>query len=218
MMKKIDLWISLDHETDGPCAGLHNMLTFGAAAFNSDGERVGRPFYARIIELPDLRSFPDTMIWWRKQSPVAYKEAFDKDLPGVLAEEPTQPRTTAYDAMLNLSAWLEEVKEEAKATRFIPTGWPAAFDYAFTNYYCYRFLNTNPMGFACHDMRSYIMGLMRRRGYYDMREEEVNNLFGKAPKNTLRPHVAVDDAISQGELFFFIRNHPKASIELIKNA
>jgi hypothetical protein len=216
--KKIDIWISLDHETDGPAAGLHNMLTFGAVAFTTEGNKIST-FYRRLTELPDLRSNPDTMIWWRTQNPKAYMEAFDLNLPGVLTESPTQPRTTAYDAMLDLAAWLNRVSTGYKNVRFIPMAWPATFDYAFTNYYCHRFLGANPMGFACLDMRSYIMGLTRSHGYYDLREEDVNKIFGRAEKNPeLVDHIAVDDAVKQGELFFYIHNHPEASANLIKKA
>lgn len=207
MVRKIDVYISLDHETDGPCAGLNNLLTFGAAAFTEEGELIEKKFYERITPLPYLAPNPDTMVWWRTQESGAYVEAFDTNLPGRLGPEPRKLRTTAFDAMLNFTAWLNWIKSEYGASRFIPLGWPAVFDFSFTNYYCHKFLGQNPLGYACLDIRSYIMGVFRKDGYYIMKEEEINKLLGEEYKSGLQEHFALDDAIRQGKLFFMVKNH-----------
>lgn len=217
--KQQDIWISLDHETDGPYAGINNMLTFGAAAFDDAGVRLDT-FYVRIKELPDLRPNPDTMIWWREQDSKAYTEAFDESPPGVVSSSISgKSRKTAFDAMLDFEAWLNYIGNTRQPYRFIPMGWPAVFDFAFTNYYCGRFLNKNSLGYAALDMRSYIMGLLRGKSYFSIKEEQVNSLFGMKTRGMESSrHVAVDDAIHQGELFFHIKNHPLASIEYLAEA
>jgi hypothetical protein len=208
-----DLYLSIDIETDGPAPGLNNMLTLGVAAFNIKGECVDQ-FYERIIQLPDLSPNPQTMIWWREQDPSVYKEAFDDNYRGVITGPASGPRSTAFDAMLRLAAWLNSLIPDEN--RLIAIAWPAAYDFAFVNYYCWRFLGQNPLGYAALDIRSYVMGIVRANGYYSLKEEEIEGLFGRVDKSGLRPHIAIDDAIGQGRLFFHIKNHPLASVEQIR--
>lgn len=216
--KKPEIYLSLDVETDGPAPGLNNMLTIGAAGYSLDGSLLDS-FYERIIPLPDLQQNPETMLWWRNQDPKAYFEAFDEDQPGVLAGPASKDRITAFDAMLRFNAWLNHlaIQLEAEEIRITPMAWPAAFDHPFVNYYCHRFLRKALVGYDCLDIRSHVMGLLRKRGYKDVREEEINNMFGALDRSSKRPHVAVDDAIAQGDLFFHIRNSPWASEGLIKS-
>ena len=59
-------YISVDVETDGPVAGLHSMLSLGAAAYNAWGQRVGT-FSANLKTLPDATTDDRTMAWWKGQ-------------------------------------------------------------------------------------------------------------------------------------------------------
>lgn len=211
--KQVDIYLVLDIESDGPAPGLNNMLTMGVAAFSPAGENIDK-FYERIIPLPDLSPNPETMIWWREQSSKAYYEAFDQDKPGVVAGSASKDRVTAFDAMLNFAAWLNYLELNTKSTRFIAVAWPAAFDFPYVNYYCHRFLRRNPLGYDALDIRSYVMGLLRKQGYFDVTEAYINALFERS--STKLNHIAIDDAVAQGELFFYIRNHPLASRDMLK--
>jgi hypothetical protein len=202
MSDKKEIYLSLDVETDGPCAGINNMLTIGVAAFDIEGRQLDT-FYGRILPLPDLKPHPKTMAWWHAQPKYAFDEAFGT---GIHSFAPGSSRP-AYDVMISFGAWLQKLRSIVSYDRLVPIAWPAAFDFAFINYYSHRFLSDNPLGYACLDIRSHIMGLMRKRGYYDMKESEVNNIFGEIDKAGLRDHIAIDDAIAQGRLFFHIRDH-----------
>lgn len=200
------VYISIDGETDGGCPGQNNLLTFGAAAFSSLGELL-QQFYVRIVPLPWLHPNPETMIWWRQQDPSAYYEAFGENLKGVLSEQISdKPRVTAFDAMIEFAIWLDRLKAETKYSKLISVAWPAAFDHPFIKYYCDKFLGKHPLGYDCLDIRSYIQGILRKPDYYDFTEEEIYSIFGRPDSAGLRKHVAIDDAILQGRLYFLIRN------------
>lgn len=206
-----EIYFSLDCETDGPCPGINNMLTLGAAAFTRQGKQVSE-FYARIERLPDSRPDPKTLIWWANQSDEACEEAFGNPKESFLRRKP------AFDTMIKFAAWIERVdNDNGGINRRIAMGWPAVYDFAYVNYYCHRFLGKNPLGYSALDIRSYVMGVCRQLGYYDLKESEINNLFGEFDKTGLRPHYAIDDAIKQGRLFFHIKQHKMASADLIIN-
>ncbi len=215
MTKSIDTYFSIDVETDGPAPGINNMLTIGVAAFSGEDGGHYESFYRRLALLPDLKSDPKTMTWWINQDEKAREEAFGS---GPLLPRMAGPpyRVPAYDVVLELAAWIDRVAISAQSRRRIAMAWPATFDFGFINYYFHRFLGENPLGYAALDLRSYVMGLMRKHGYNEVREEQVNSLFGEVDKSDLTPHIAIDDAIRQGRLFFHIRDHELASSDKIK--
>ena len=129
---------------------------------------------------------PDTMAWWQTQ-PDAYAEVLSN------CQRPDK-------ALPEFDRWCKSLPGKPVAV-----AWPAAFDFAFVNYYCHRFAGRNPAGFACLDIRSYANGLARHPDYYGLRERQVRDLAGEVDKAGLREHVAVDDAIEQGRLFMALR-------------
>lgn len=182
-MKKPEIYISIDVETNGPAPGLNSMLALGAAAFTADGN-MPTWYYHTLHPMFASHADPDTMKWWETQ-PEAWAEVNKGQL------EP-------MDAMQRFVAWCDTLREDWKP---VAVAAPAAFDFAFVNYYCHRFAYRNPLGFSCLDSRSYGNGLAGYPGYYGMRREEFRNLIGPVDKAGLRPHVALDDAIEQGREF-----------------
>jgi DNA polymerase III alpha subunit (gram-positive type) len=176
-----DVYVSLDIETTGPCPGLYSMISLGAAAFTKYGHELGA-WGQNLAELPAPASrHPDTMSSWETQ-PEAWARA---------TEHPQRPG----DAMASFVAWVERLNGKP-----IAAAWPAAFDFAFVNWYCHRFTGGNPLGFACLDIRSLAQGLTYSRGYYDLRENQIKELQGQVDREGLTEHVAVDDAVEQGRL------------------
>jgi DNA polymerase III alpha subunit (gram-positive type) len=178
-----EVYVSIDIETDGPAPGLNSMLALGAAAFVK-GEQWST-FYAKLNPLQGASPNPDTATWW-DQNPEAKREVEIDRIP-------------ADVAMREFAVWVDELP--GKQRDKVAVAWPAAYDFAFVNWYAHRFVGRNPLGFACVDIRSYANGLARQPSYYGLKEEAVNALAGEIDKTGLRDHVAVDDAIGQGRLF-----------------
>src|ERR1019366_2736701 len=117
-MKKPELHISIDIETDGPCVGLNSMLAIGAVAY-FDYEEVDS-FYAKLLPMEDAQQNSETMVWWATQ-PEAWEEV-NKD------------QEEAIDAMNRFGMWLLDRKREFNAS-LSAVAWPAAFDFGFINWY-----------------------------------------------------------------------------------
>jgi len=154
-----ETYISIDTETTGPCPGINSMLSLGAAVFYADGSE-GPTFYATLKELSDGNPYQPTLDWWRTQ-PKAYKWATDK---------PSNPELVMADFV----QWCREI-----TGRKVPVAWPAAFDFGFVNYYCWRFAGENPLGFGCMDLRSLVMGLHHTKGYYNLKDAKIKELAGR---------------------------------------
>jgi hypothetical protein len=187
-----DIYVSIDVESTGPAPGLHSMISLGAAAFERDGAELGT-WTANLRELHDATRHPDTMAFWEKH-PVAWAQA---------TENPMWP----IDAMREFQAWVVGFGGEP-----IAAAWPAAFDFAFVNYYCHRFIGDNPLGFACLDLRSLAMGLTYSRGYYDLRDSQIDAIQKEVDREGLRDHVAVDDAVEQGRLLVALLRRTKGGV------
>lgn len=161
-----ETYVSIDIETDGPAPGLNSMLALGAAAFTKDGRQLAT-WTANLDLLPDAVANPDTAKWWLSQ-PEAW---------AICRVDLWNPKT----AMPAFSSWVERLPGKKTAV-----AWPAAFDFAFVNWYCHKFAGRNPLGFACLDLRSFAMGLTYSRGYYDLREQQIKELRGTVDRTGLR--------------------------------
>jgi hypothetical protein len=186
-MSRPEVFVSVDIESDGPAPGLNSMLALGAVAFSQDGEELD-DWYLTLDPLPDAEPSPDTMAWWDTQ-PEAWAEV-------------SSSRWDPEVAIPLFAAWCEGLPGKPVAV-----AWPAAFDFAFVNYYCHRFHGSNPLGFGALDIRSYANGLAGYRSYYGLPEKQVRAMAGEVDTRGLRPHVAVDDAREQGRLFMALRGH-----------
>lgn len=182
-MSKPEIYVSIDIETDGPAPSLNSMLALGAAAFDENENELGT-WYSTLTSLTDAQQNPDTMAWWQTQ-PEAWSEV-NKNCryPGI--------------AIPDFVSWCENLPGKPVAV-----GWPIAFDFAYVNYYCWLFMNRNPLGFSGLDIRSYEHALADRTGV------AVSDLHASVEAETdisgLLPHVAVDDAVKQGRWFMALR-------------
>src|SRR5215471_10964614 len=136
MDSRPEIFISLDIETDGPAPGVNSMLALGAVAFDETGEQVGGYWYTTFDPLEDATPDDDTMRWWETQ-PEAHAEVLAK------TQDPAR-------AIPEFADWCEITSADHDA-RLTAVAWPAAFDFAFVNYYCHRFAGRNPLGFSCVD-------------------------------------------------------------------
>jgi DNA polymerase III alpha subunit (gram-positive type) len=182
-MAKPEIYVSIDIETDGPAPGLTSMLSPGAIALTPGQPESEAPrWYATLEPLYGAYQHLDTMKWWKTQP-----EAWD---------EVNSNQRDADSAMEEFADWVEALPGKP-----IAVAWPAAFDFAFVNYYLHRFAGRNPLGFSCLDIRSYANGLAEYNSYHGLSESLVRSMAGEVDTSDLRDHVALDDAIGQGRLF-----------------
>jgi hypothetical protein len=175
--KKPEIYVSTDVETDGPIPGPHSMLSFASAAFAADGQLV-ETFSANLETLPGAEGHPKTMGWW-----ISQPEAWD-----ATRENLQDPRT----AMADYVRWLKKLPGKP-----VFVAYPAGFDFTFVYWYLHRFAGESPFSHSALDVKTLAMAMLRR-GYRDATKRNMpKRWFGKG-RHT---HVALDDAIEQGELF-----------------
>ena len=173
----MEIYVSTDVETDGPIPGPYSMLSFGSAAYRADRTRVAT-FTANLETLAGAASHPDTMAWWAGR-PEAWK-ACRRDLQSPAAA------ITAY------VAWLEALPGPP-----VFVGYPAGFDFLFVYWYLIRFAGRSPFSFSAIDIKTFAMAVLGTDYRATTKKTMPKRWFGPA-RHT---HVALDDAIEQGELF-----------------
>jgi hypothetical protein len=173
----MEIYVSTDVETDGPIPGPYSMLSFGSAAFRADKTQVGT-FAANLETLDGATSHPETMAWWARH-PEAW-QACRQDL-----------RSPA-EAMTAYVAWLDALPGTP-----VFVGYPAGFDFLFVYWYLIRFAGRSPFSFSAVDIKTFAMAVLGTDYRATTKKTMPRRWFGPARHN----HVALDDAIEQGELF-----------------
>ncbi len=183
-MKKSETYISVDIETDGPIPGVYSMVSLGAAAFDTDGCLLS-VHSCNIQPLPGAIQDPATMEWWRSQ-PDAWEDTQFDPIPAEIA-------------MQQFAAWVKEFSSESTP---VFVGYPASFDFLFVYWYLIKFLGPggSPFSFSALDIKTYAMAVMGC-GYREVSKKSMKKYL-PTEKHT---HIAVQDAIEQGKLFFNLR-------------
>lgn len=174
---KPEIYVSTDIETDGPIPGLHSMLSLGSVAYSEAGERLGE-FTINFETLPGATAHPRTVAWWR-----GFPDAWAQ------ARQNPQPPEVALRRYVD---WLRTLPGQP-----VFVAYPAGFDFTFVNWYLARFLGEYPFGFAALDLRTFAMAALGRRFHDCGKDHLPRQWFTDAPHT----HVALEDAIEQGELF-----------------
>jgi hypothetical protein len=181
-----EIYISVDVETDGPIPGPNSMLSLGAAAYKrvgvgkakgTDFELIGT-FSANLVELQGATPDPDTAKWWEGQ-------------PEAWAACRENPRDPTF-AMQDFAKWVN-----AFGIKPVFVGYPAGFDFLFVYWYLIKFTGTSPFSFSALDIKSYAMAVMS----IDYRDVTKRSMKPYLPADKPHTHVAVEDAVEQGELF-----------------
>lgn len=172
-----EIYISTDIETDGPIPGPHSMLSIGSAAYTPDKELIAT-FSANLKPLPGATGHPKTMKWW-SENPAAWS----------VCQVDPQP---APDVMHSYHSWVQAIPG-----RPIFVAYPAAFDFMFIYWYLMHFVGDSPFKHSALDIRSYAMAFLKRN-YLDSGKKDLPVAWLEEKPLT---HVALDDAIQQGELF-----------------
>lgn len=172
-----EVYISTDIETDGPIPGVNSMLSFGSAAYLPDKTLIST-FSANLETLPEAKSDPKTMDWWKTQ-PQAWKAC----------RENLQSPELSIPKYLQ---WLESIPGKP-----VFVAYPAAFDFMFVYWYLIRFTGRSPFSHSALDIKTLAMALLKT-GYRDATKRRMpQRWFDDLPHT----HLALDDAIEQGALF-----------------
>ncbi|MDE2101334.1 MAG: 3'-5' exoribonuclease [Patescibacteria group bacterium] len=174
-------YISIDIETDGMAAGLHSMLSLGAAVVGCEGART---FYVEMRPLPDAQVHEPTVNWWRQTNLAEWQR---------LHEATTLP----WQAINAFADWVTSIEHTFDASA-IACAWKPDFDMSFVRYYAMRFLGRQifvPRGSGM-DIKTVVAGAMRR-DYGSFRLDDVPiEWFG--PWRVT--HNALDDARAQARI------------------
>lgn len=179
-----EIYFSVDIETDGPIPSEFSMLSIGAGAFTESGELIAT-FERNLERLDGARQDPDTMAWWATQ-PEAW-EACRTNL--------VHPK----DAMKDLTTWVETVERQSGA-KAVFLAYPAGFDFTFVYWYLVKFVGYSVFSFSSLDIKSYAMAVLKT----PFRETTKRNFPKRWKSKRGHTHVALEDALGQGELFFNI--------------
>ncbi len=175
-----EIYISTDIEADGHIPGFSSMLSFASAAFLKDKTLIDT-YSANLDTLPGAVQDPDVMAWWSKN---------DRNRKAWMAcREDTQPPEVV---MPEYAKWLDALPGKP-----IFIGFPASYDFMFVYWYLIRFNGKSPLTFAALDIKTYAMAMLKCDYKRSAKRNYPRHWFGKTP-NT---HIAIDDAIAQGELF-----------------
>ena len=123
-MSKWKHHIILDVESDGPCPGLYNLISFGLVSLG-DPTQSFLGAVAPIIDDPGI--------------------AAAREVSGV-SFETQQTYRAAELVMADAAAWLDTIAGAGKRPIFWSDN--PAFDWQFWNWYCHKYLGANPAGFS----------------------------------------------------------------------
>jgi len=135
-------------------------------------------FEANLETLPEAAPHPKTMAWWETQ-------------PDAWAACRQDPRAPA-EVMHGYVRWLEGLPGTP-----VFVGYPAAFDCLFVYWYLIRFTGRSPCSFSALDIKSYAMAVLGTTFRHTTKKRFPREWFSERPHT----HVALDDALGQGELF-----------------
>lgn len=165
--------VSVDVESDGPCPGMHSMTCFGAVIVENGLQRT---FYGQLKPISD--------IWVPEALAV-----------GGFTREETMKFPDPYDTMFNFETWLNKNMDGRR-----PIFWSDnnGYDFAFINYYFWKFLGRNPFGWSSSNIGSFYKG----------QQQDLYSSF-RHLRDTKHTHHPVDDAKGNAEAMLKMFNQLK---------
>lgn len=164
--------VVVDVESDGPAPGIHSMICFGAVIVEPGLQRT---FYGKLKPISDIW-LPDAL-----------------SISGFSREE-TLRFDDPYDVMLSFDTWLSKNIDGRPIFYSDNNG----YDFAFINYYFWKYLNRNPFGWSSANIGSFYKGL----------EKDLYSTF-KHLRDTKHTHHPVDDAKGNAEALLKMFNRLK---------
>lgn len=153
------------------------MLSLGAAVFTAEGKQLST-FSVNLQLLPNAKADPDTMEFWAKN-----KDAYEAT------------RVNPMPAQQGMEKFVKWVKEQPGSPVFV--GYPASFDFLFVYWYIKHFGLDSPFSFSALDIKTYACAMLKTEYRKSTKKNMPKRWFSEAEHN----HIAVDDAVEQGQLF-----------------
>lgn len=179
MKKKLtDVYLSTDIEADGHLPGRNSMLSFAAAALDID-RKIINTFSRNLNTLPYAEQCPETMTFWAR-----FPEAYALTRENCI--DPAQ-------ALIEFRDWSNGLKVHGPPIFMV---YPGRFDMRFIDWYSLSFINESLLGRSSIDLKTYAYATMK----IPFRRCVKKNFPKKWFTNRPHTHVAIDDAIEQGEL------------------
>jgi len=178
---KKQIYLSIDGEFDGPIPPDYSMISFGVAAMDGDTGALLDTFEANLERLPNAKQLERTMEWWAGQ-PEAWEACH------INVRDPKE-------AMTEYIEWQESLVSKYNA-KLCYIGYPVTIDFMFVYYYTMHFVGKDYAGFNGADIKSYASALLKKHHKKVNKRNMPRRWFGEA-RHT---HIALDDAIEQGEL------------------
>lgn len=200
-MTNKQIYISTDIETDGPIPGEYSMLSFGSAAFIFDFPtkkfELVEVFQRNLELLPNAKQSPDTMNFWAENQ-AAYDET---------RINPVNPEVAFKDYV----KWLKDIRKTFNGD-VVFVGYPAGFDFTFIYWYLIKFAGESPFSFSGIDIKTFAMAVLGTKYRETTKKNFPKEWFSKKHKHT---HVALEDAIEQGELFMNILKQNYKQLDIL---
>ena len=194
---QVDMYFSVDVETDGPIPGPYSMLSFAivyAGCF--DGNSFIRPKNYDKFMYRELKPISDTY------EPEALEvNGLDRNR---LSSEGSDPTT----AMLEAYEW---VAQHAGSGSPIFVAYPLSFDWPWMNWYFNRYCRKgSPFGFSrAFDIKTAIA----IKAGLPISRSGKSNIPDKLKSKFLHTHNALDDAIEQADVFGNLFGFPHHDID-----
>jgi len=184
-MSNVDAYFSADIETDGPIPGPYSMLSFAIVyAGRFDGKRFERPVSYDQIFYRELKPISDNF-----QSEALRVNGLDR--VRLCAEGDTPQK-----AMSEACKWVKNIAGGAKP---VLVAYPLSFDWTWLYWYFIQFsLDGSPFDYSrCFDIKT---ALAVKAGV-PITEASRSRLDPFLRAKHQHTHHALDDAISQAEIF-----------------
>ena len=182
-MAKQEIFFSIDIETDGPIPGPHSILSFAVVAIDLQ-KGIFDSFEVNLKELEGAKMHPETAKFWA-------------DFPSQYAATRTNTILPS-EAMFSFNRWVKSVMLKFPNFNPVLIAYPAGFDFTFIYWYMMNFTGVSPFRFTCLDIKTYAC-VMLKKPYSSIRKSIFPDRW-KNDKNK-HTHIALDDAIEQGEMF-----------------
>lgn len=183
---KQEIFFSTDIESDGPIPSDNSMLSFASVAFNPNGSKfeIIDSFGANLALLHGAKPAPETEAFWLKnyQAYLATRESIQD--PEV--------------AMVNYVQWVKNICDKHNG-KPVFAAFPAGYDFLFMYWYMLKFAKESPFSFSAFDLKSYVSAYLKMPYRYATKRNMPKKWF---TSKVAHSHVAMDDAIEQGELIY----------------
>lgn len=182
----MNIYFSVDIETDGLAAGINSLISLGVAAIDVDSGLIMGTFKRNLRPAYGMQVCQDTMNWW-KGFPEAYKRA-------------TESAWHPSAAIEEFVGWVNAFGIEKP----VSAAWKPGFDLAFLRYYLHRFGPGDIFGRSGSGLDIKTLTAVALNQTFSETQIATVPTWMKGPITT-HSHDALEDAIEQAHVMYNAR-------------